>query len=567
MKQPHPPFSAGLFPIRSILAWAALACLGAAKAQGLGPSVGDISRQVEPSRGSVVPAAQPLDASKPQPSAVAPGATTVQVRQWVVEGNTLLTQAQVDSLLLNFTVAPISLTQINEAAAAVQRAYEAEGWLARVVLPEQDVTEGIVRIQVVEARLGSVVLDTQGSTRVKPEVVQAIVSAPLTSEGALNTHRVNRGLLLADDLGGVGVSGQLKSGQLDGTTDVWVRALDEPAWMFEASLDNGNARSVGEWRAIGSALWLSPMGHGETFSAQVLKSEGAEYLRVGASAPLGSSGLKGNLAASRMNYRVVEPEEDGVVPDIRGSAQTFVADLAYPLIRSRAQNLYVVVGVEQRDYDSDLNAERDSRYRVLSYAIGLSGNHFDTWGGAGANVYSLSVVQGRVTDRNPSFPKDPEVLGHYDKVRWALSRQQALTQGLTLYASVQGQHTGSKRLDSSENMSLGGPSAVRAYPVGEASGPQGSVTQIELRWTLSPQWLITPFYDHGRVQKRNADELRAYSLKGAGVSVTWTGPDGWVAKATYARRMGRNPNPTDNGNDQDGSLRKDRLWVSLNRSF
>jgi len=51
------------------------------------------------------------------------------------------------------------------------------------------------------------------------------------------------------------------------------------------------------------------------------------------------------------------------------------------------------------------------------------------------------------------------------------------------------------------------------------------------------------------------------------VSVTWTGPDGWVAKATYARRMGSNPNPTDNSKDQDGSLRKDRLWVSLNRSF
>jgi hypothetical protein len=49
--------------------------------------------------------------------------------------------------------------------------------------------------------------------------------------------------------------------------------------------------------------------------------------------------------------------------------------------------------------------------------------------------------------------------------------------------------------------------------------------------------------------------------------VTWTGPDGYVAKATYARRMGSNPNATDNGQDQDGSWRQDRVWVSLNRSF
>lgn len=122
------------------------------------PSItpGDISRQVEPARVLVVPAPQPVDTSKPRPSAVEPGATTVQVRQWVQEGSTLLTQAQLDSLLQNFTGVPLSIKQINEAAGWVQRAYEAQGRLARVVLPQQDVTDGVVRMQVLEARLGAV---------------------------------------------------------------------------------------------------------------------------------------------------------------------------------------------------------------------------------------------------------------------------------------------------------------------------------------------------------------------------------------------------------------------------
>ena len=62
------------------------------------------------------------------------------------------------------------------------------------------------------------------------------------------------------------------------------------------------------------------------------------------------------------------------------------------------------------------------------------------------------------------------------------------------------------------------------------------------------------------------EALRA-EMVGAGVSVTWTGPDGYVAKATYARRMGSNPNAAVNGQDQDGSLRKDRVWLTVNRSF
>ena len=531
------------------------------------PTPGDISRQVEPARASVVPAVEPVDIAAPRPTAVEPGATTVRVRQWVLEGNTLLTQAQVDWLLRNFTNVDISLKQINEAAAWVQRAYEEDGWLARVVLPQQDVTNGVVRMQVLEAQLGAVILDEQGASRVSPEVVQAVVNHALTPGAALNTHRVNRGLLLADDLSGVSVTGQLKSGQAEGSTDVLVRTMAEPAYQLEAGIDNGNSRSVGEWRAVGTVQWLSPLGRGESFSAQGLKAEGAEYLRLAASTPLGSSGLKGNVAISHMDYKVVTKGDNGVVPNIKGSAQTLSADVAYPLIRSRAQNLYLTAGLEQRNYDSFADNTLSNDYRVTATSLGVSGNHFDNLGGAGSNAYSLTWVSGRVKKLDPASGNDEATLGSYNKVRWALSRQQAVAKGITLFASIQGQHTGSKPLDSSENMSLGGPSGVRAYPVGEASGPQGAVASLELRWAVSPEWLITPFYDHGRVQKRNDDALRDYSLKGAGVSVTWTGPDGWVAKATYARRMGNNPNPASNGKDQDGSLHKDRVWVSLNRSF
>jgi hemolysin activation/secretion protein len=337
--------------------------------------------------------------------------------------------------------------------------------------------------------------------------------------------------------------------------------------MFDVTLDNGNARSVGEWRAIGSALWLSPLGYGESYSAQTLKAEGVEYLRLGASAPLGSSGLKGNVAMSHMDYKVVTKGSDGVVPNIKGRAQTLSADAAYPLIRSRSQNLYLTAGVERRDYGSFVNNAPEKDYRVTAYLVGLSGNYLDSLGGAGSNAYSLSLVSGQVKKLDPTSGNDDATLGSYNKLRWALSRQQAVAKGVSFFASVQGQHTGSKPLDSSENMSLGGPSGVRAYPVGEASGPQGAVANIELRWALSSEWLITPFYDYGRVQKRTADQLPTYNLKGAGVSATWTAPDGWVAKATYARRMGSNPNAAVNGQDQDGSLRKDRVWLTVNRSF
>lgn len=46
-----------------------------------------------------------------------------------------------------------------------------------------------------------------------------------------------------------------------GATDVLVRTVDEPAILFGATLDNGNARLVGAWRASAFANWLSPLGN------------------------------------------------------------------------------------------------------------------------------------------------------------------------------------------------------------------------------------------------------------------------------------------------------------------
>jgi hemolysin activation/secretion protein len=63
----------------------------------------------------------------------------------------------------------------------------------------------------------------------------------------------------------------------------------------------------------------------------------------------------------------------------------------------------------------------------------------------------------------------------------------------------------SKNLDSSQQFYLGGPTGVRAYPVGQGAGSQGAIMQLELHQQVvseSPIGSITAygFYDLGGVQ-------------------------------------------------------------------
>jgi hypothetical protein len=51
------------------------------------------------------------------------------------------------------------------------------------------------------------------------------------------------------------------------------------------------------------------------------------------------------------------------------------------------------------------------------------------------------------------------------------------------------------------------------------------------------------------------------------LGLAWSGPQKVQVKATWARRLGDNPNPTTTGLDQDGTKKTDRLWVSASLSF
>jgi hemolysin activation/secretion protein len=166
--------------------------------------------------------------------------------------------------------------------------------------------------------------------------------------------------------------------------------------------------------------------------------------------------------------------------------------------------------------------------------------------------------------------------GGYKKLRYALSRQQQLSTGVSLYAAFSGQWA-NKNLDSSEKFYLGGSSGVRAYPSSEAGGTLGHMLNIELRWQLPEGWNVAGFYDHGRIRvnKYNdysgASSLNAIALKGAGMALGWRSSAGLSVQASLARRVGSNPNPitteVNRGADQDGTLKLNRVWLTASQAF
>src|SRR6185436_12490349 len=84
----------------------------------------------------------------------------IVIARFLVEGNTLLTQQEIDSALAPFSGKDRDFGDIQRALEALEQRYRDAGWgVVQVSLPEQDIARGVVQFRVSEARLAKVVVE------------------------------------------------------------------------------------------------------------------------------------------------------------------------------------------------------------------------------------------------------------------------------------------------------------------------------------------------------------------------------------------------------------------------
>jgi len=527
------------------------------------PDAGSLRQQIERDRLAPLPPKSAVEKLVPPPEPMKPATgMVVTVRQFRFVGNTLLSAEQLSPVVAGYLNRPLDFAQLQEATAAVVKAYRDAGWLVRAYLPKQDITEGVITLQIVEAVFSDVSLEGAEPLRLKFTQVAGIFSAQQATGQPANTNALDRALLLADDLPGVAVAGTLVEGQKDGETGIRLKLTDEALVTGDAQIDNTGSRSTGSGRLNANLYLNSPLGMGDQLTANLTHTEGSDYARIGFTAPLGSKGWRVGVNAGTLRYKIVAPEFAAL--NSLGSSNNLGLEASYPLIRSRSRNLYLNLNYDYKNFHNESNAAVQSDYTSRNASLGLSGNSFDDLGGGGANSASMALVAGTIALGNLDTGENPAHEGGFGKLRYALSRQQAISRELSLYATLSGQHA-STTLDSSEKFSLGGSSGVRAYPSGEGSGSSGQLATLELRQRLSLGMSVMGFYDWGSVS--NSDGSPSYSLQGAGLGLTWQTAIGATFKAVWAQRIGDNPNPSANGADQDGSLKRSRWWLTASMPF
>jgi len=506
----------------------------------------------------------------------------VKVTSFVFTGNKIITTEDLESFVKKYIGTELTFDEINQAVVSISILYEQKGYLAQATLPEQNITNGIIQVNILEAHFGGTTYLPMGNGEkpyVKEGRVMDIVYPSSKVNGPLDLKRLERGILLANDLPGIGVGANLKPGQEVGHTDVEVQIENRARFSTSILADNYGSRSTGYERVLVSANLFNPLRLGDDLNATILKTAGTEYMRLDYSMPVGNNGLRIGSNATYLEYKVITIEYKSLEPV--GHSAGFGLEASYPIYRSRDKNLNLDFDYDTKVFQNNTNTEVTSDYYTRIFSTSLSGDFVDQWLLDGATNNAKFIFDHGKNDLKTSqnFATDisnSHTHGIFNRAQFSFRRDQFLKNDYTLVIKGSGQWT-DHNLDSSQKFYLGGPTGVRAYPASEGSGSEGYLLNLELKKDLPFNLTGSIFYDEGYV-RQNVDNLDAtgavinslnsYKLKGYGLEFSWRGPLKTNVFFTYAKRDGTNPNRVqDSGKDQDGTLYKDVFWLRAVASF
>lgn len=510
-----------------------------------------------------LPPKQTLDLNLPDTPSTEAAASgpSLAVNAFTVQGNSVIASTELLALLTDLQGRTLSLGELQAGANRITRLYRERGYpLARAYIPAQEVDGGVLQIAVLEGRYGQV--EVNNASRLGGAALAPLNT--LKAGDAVRSEPLERSLLLLSDTPGVEVKSTLKPGTSVGATDLLVDVQPGPPLSGSVDLDNYGNRFTGEYRLGGSLNLNSPLGLGDRVSLRAMGSEEDQhYYRAAYQLPIGPWATQVGVAYSDMDYELAKDFGD---LKAHGNARITSVYAIQPLLRSRDFSLYAQLQFDDKRLKDDIDlftSKSDKRSRVVIATV--NGNSRDNLLGGGVNSFALAWSQGSLNIDGELNQLIDDLTagtqGRFHKLNPSLVRLQRLTDRFSLYTQLQGQWTDGN-LDSSEKLSLGGAYGVRAYPQGEASGDQGWLGNLELRYALTEAWQLSTFLDHGEVRLNkntwsNGDNHR--SLSAAGVGARWAA-HGWQVNTVAAWKVG-------NDDPQSDVDRSPRVWAQVVRYF
>ncbi len=462
----------------------------------------------------------------------------------------------------------LTVNQLQALAGTVADFYHAKGLiLAQAFVPAQEVRDSQVTVEVLEGRLSGIKLEGNKSysKRLLLRPFNPLMGQPVDRKS------IESALLTLTDYPGITAFGILGAGHDVGTTNLTLRVQNERRVTAESSVDNHGSQFAGEYRGQLALGFNNLLGDADRLRIYGLYGyePGDTHARgtyggINYEIPLFSPRDSVLLSYSTNSYDIGRVSADIAATNPKG--KTGIGELGYrhDLAPSRlgSASFGLALDVKRATFDEsgqelfkdDLTTARvnfawdrtDTRFRGVNQFEIAYVRGFKNWLGAMGDYNAAATLE---TIQASRFGAS----GEFGKGTLSAQRLQRITTNSSLLLRVQGQFS-SDRLVSLEQLSLGGPDAVRAYPIAEGLIDSGAIGTAELifgapgianrpafanrTWGQVLQFSLFIDYGHGILNKPNLLGVQDhFNLGGWGGAVQFNVPSRVFFRVDVAKPM------------------------------
>ncbi len=471
--------------------------------------------------------------SAQQPAAAVPAALRFEIVRYEISGNTLVPPQELERRVAPYTGTGKDFSDVQRALEAVELAYRDLGYgIVQVLLPEQDITKGVVQLRVLEPRVGRVIIE--GNKFFDEANIRN--SLPSVKEGETpSSRRIGRNLQPLNEHPIKQTNVVMRSGASEDQVDIAVKVTDDKPQRVFVTLDNTGTSETGNLRLGVGFQHSNLFNRDHTLTAQYITSPTqvddvtiagvgyripfygwnstldliAGYSNVDSGTVQGLFNVSGSgtIAAARWNY---------FLPKWGEFDQKVSFGLDYRALKSNVELVGVPLGIPDITvHPASLTYTGQRRF---------SNAEFNFYGSVSANLPYGQDGDAQAFERSRTGATASYVIWRY-----GLNYTWALPADWQFRFAFNGQYT-DDMLVSAEQFGIGGPDSVRGYAVRELSSDRGHQGQVEIYtpdlsrkvgMTDDYRMRLLGFYDFGEVSRVNAlpSEVEHDSVNSAGVGL------------------------------------------------
>lgn len=424
-------------------------------------------------------------------------AVSFELKKIVIDKSSVLSEAELDAITTPYEGRKVTLQDVYTVVDKINALYTKKGYVnCRAFLPPQTVTEGTIKLLLVEGRTDE--YDVSGNSYTKSSYIMKRLH--LRKGEIANVRQLNKDMLLFNATNSTQLRVVMKPGSTQGTTSYEITAYEPKRDTWTVFEDNAGSDTSGEYRTGIFFNTKSLSGSCDPLSIGTVLSEGTKAANVTYGHSLGRSGTKLNLLYSTNAVKTI----DGGYKDmVKGHANSFGLGLVQPLVVSETTRTELSLDYSYQNSKSDFTIG-STRLNIVDDTVQDVGLGFamTNYGNSSILYQKHSYVRGYSKSTPETRSADSQHFGFY-KFNSLYQKQYASGQSVNLRADAQ--WSGTDGMVSSRQYYIGGMYSVRGYKENYLGGDSGFVFSAEYQVPVIARTTNAfTFFDYGHVYSNGA---------------------------------------------------------------